>query len=65
MLRPYITHTLSLLSNTSLDWRSSKGTLVNFSKVLIVKGLNQRLIELTVEIAKNRGGFILGHLRQH
>lgn len=41
----------------------SKGTLVNFRKALITKGLDQRLIERTVEIAKNRGGFSSGHLR--
>jgi hypothetical protein len=41
----------------------SKGTLVKFRRVLIDKGLDQRLIERTVEIAKNRGGFSSGHLR--
>ena len=41
----------------------SKGTLVNFRKALISKGLDQRLIERTVEIAKDRGGFSSGHLR--
>lgn len=35
----------------------SKGTLVNFRQLLINKGLDQRLIERTVEIAKEKGGF--------
>jgi hypothetical protein len=41
----------------------SKGTFVQFRKVLIDKGLDQRLVERTVEIAKKRGGFSSGRLR--
>jgi hypothetical protein len=41
----------------------SKGTLVNFRRLLINKGLDQRLIERTVEIAKEKGGFNSGKLR--
>lgn len=41
----------------------SKGTFVQFRKVLINKGLDQRLVERTVEIAKKRGGFSSGRLR--
>ena len=41
----------------------SKGTFVNFRKLLIEKGLDQRLIERTVEIAKEKGGFGSGQLR--
>lgn len=41
----------------------SKGTFVNFRKLLIEKELDQRLIERTVEIAKEKGGFGSGQLR--
>ncbi len=41
----------------------SKGTFVQFRKVLIDKGLDKRLVERTVEIAKKRGGFSSGRLR--
>lgn len=41
----------------------SKGTLVNFRKLLIDKELDQRLIERTVEIAQEKGGFGAGKLR--
>jgi hypothetical protein len=37
----------------------AKGTLVQFRKVLIEQGLDRRLIERTVELAKEKGGF--GH----
>ena len=41
----------------------SKGTLVNFRQRLIDKRLDQHLIERTVEIAKQKGGFNSGKLR--
>lgn len=41
----------------------SKGTLVNCRKRLIDNGRDQRLIERTVEIAKEKGGFSCGKLR--
>jgi hypothetical protein len=41
----------------------SKGTFVQFRKILINKGLDQRLVERTVEIAKLRGCFSSGRLR--
>jgi hypothetical protein len=41
----------------------SKGTLVNFRKVLIEHELDRRLIERTVEVARSRGGFGSGRLR--
>ena len=41
----------------------SKGTFVQFRKILIDKGLDQRLVERTVKIAKKRGGFSSGRLR--
>lgn len=41
----------------------SKGTFVNFRKLLIQKGLDQKLVERTVEIAKEKGGFGSGKLR--
>ncbi len=41
----------------------SKGTLVNFRQAMIDFGLDQRLIEQTVEIAKERGGFGSSNLR--
>lgn len=37
----------------------AKGTLVQFRKALIEQGLDRRLIERTVELAKEKGGF--GH----
>ncbi len=41
----------------------SKWTLVNFRKALIEHELDRRLIERTVEVAKERGGFSSGRLR--
>lgn len=41
----------------------SKGTLVNFRQGMIDFGLDQRLIERTVEIAKEQGGFGSSNLR--
>ncbi len=41
----------------------SKGTLVNFRQAIIEFGVDQRLIERTVEIAKERGGFGSSNLR--
>ena len=41
----------------------SKGTLVNFRQLLIKKEFDQKLIERTVEIAKEKGGFGSGQLR--
>ncbi len=41
----------------------SKGTLVNFRQGMIDFGLDQRLIERTVEIAKSQGGFGSSNLR--
>ena len=41
----------------------SNTLLVNFRQLLINKGLDQRLIECTVEIAKEKGGFNSGNLR--
>ena len=41
----------------------SKGTLVKFREAMIEKEFDQRLIERTVEIAKERGGFGSSNLR--
>ncbi len=41
----------------------SKGTLVKFREAMLDKELDQRLIERTVEIAKQRGGFGSSNLR--
>ncbi len=41
----------------------SKGTLIKFREAMIEKELDQRLIERTVEIAKQRGGFGTSNLR--
>ncbi|KAB8315836.1 IS1182 family transposase [Tolypothrix campylonemoides VB511288] len=41
----------------------SKGTLVNFRQAMIEFGVDHRLIERTVEIAKERGGFGSSNLR--
>jgi hypothetical protein len=41
----------------------SKGTLVSFRQAMISFGLDQRLVERTVEIAKQRGGFGGSNLR--
>lgn len=41
----------------------SKGTLVNFRQGMIDFGLDQRLIERTVDIAKEQGGFGSSNLR--
>ncbi len=41
----------------------SKGTLVKFREAMIEKQFDQRLIERTVEIAKERGGFGSSNLR--
>jgi hypothetical protein len=41
----------------------SKGTLVNFRKLLIEHELDRRLIERTVEVAQKRGGFGSRRLR--
>lgn len=40
-----------------------KGTLVRFRAVLIAKGFDRRLLERTVEMAKNKGGFSSRSLR--
>lgn len=41
----------------------SKGTLVGFRKALIEHGLDRRLVERTVEVARQRGGFGSRRLR--
>jgi hypothetical protein len=40
-----------------------KGTLVRFRALVIAKGFDRRLIERTITMAKNKGGFSSGSLR--